>query len=175
MEQLVILLVIGVISLVNWAIKKSQEKRAAEEAMREGALERAQRHAARRAASRRPGEAADPMRELLEALGLPPDAAVPATVPPPPAREAEEFASLEDAPAPAAPGIKWARDIAEADEKTRALASAMAATASAEKARGPSRGGWRALLSGREAQRRAFVAAEIFGRPRGEAPMAWPS
>lgn len=158
MESLVLLLVVGVISLINWAIKKTQEKSAYEEASREAAADRAERHAARRARAPR---AEDPMRELMEALGLPRDAVAPVPLAPRP--EPEEFASLEEPPQ--SPRIQFAADAKEPDQQTRSLASAM--EASRRRAPQEDKSSWRSLLAGREAQRRAFVAGEILGSPRG--------
>ena len=187
MEQLVILIIIGLISLVNWLMQKAAEKREA------AGQKRAERREVKREARRNvytqgvpapaptvrraPAER-DPFKELMDALGLPSDEA-----PPPPvvAREPfheEEFASMEEPapppvlqqPAAPKPRPRWqAPSVHRPDAKTAQVASAFAAVEEAPAAsyRGS---GLRALLSGRDSQRKAIVLAEILGTPRGLAP-----
>jgi hypothetical protein len=182
MEQLVLLLIIGLISLVNWLMQKAAEKREA------AGQKRAERREVKREARRNvytqgvpvPAPAAerapagrDPFKELMDALGLPADES-----PPPPvvAREIfheEEFASLEEpapppVPQPSAPKPpRWqAPSVRRPDEKTARLASAFAAVEEQPAAvyRGSN---IRQLLAGRDSQRKAVVLAEILGTPRG--------
>jgi hypothetical protein len=182
MEQLVILLIIGLISLVNWILQKAAEKREAAQMKREAAL--GERREARRNiyTERAPvpevRPAQDPFKELMDALGLPAEEA-----PPPLVRRAmepeifedEEFASLEEpAPPPVpvvvrAPSWQATKRPTQPDRKTRELASAFAG---AERTDEPawSASGLRQMLSGRSAQRQAVVLTEILGTPRGLAP-----
>jgi hypothetical protein len=187
MEQLVLLVIIGLISLVNWLMQKAAEKR--EAAGQKRTERREVKREARRniytqgvpapqPASRRAPAESDPFKELMDALGLPSD-----EPPPPPvvAREVfheEEFASMEEPappPVPQQPAApkqrpRWqAPSVRRPDAKTAQLASAFAALDETPQAsyRGT---GLRALLSGRETQRKAVVLSEILGTPRGLAP-----
>jgi hypothetical protein len=185
MEQLVLLVIIGLISLVNWLMQKAAEKR--EAAGQKRAERREVKREARRnvytqgpsapAPARRTGApGSDPFKELMDALGLPSDEA-----PPPPVVrraevfEEEEFASVEEAapppiPQPEAKTPRWrAPAVRRPDEKTAQLASAFAAVGEepASTYRGSS---VRDLLAGRDSQRKAIVLAEILGTPRGLAP-----
>ena len=196
MEQLVILIVIGLISLVNWVLQKAAEKRELaqmkREAERGGRADQQQtpgRSAVPPPLPRQPQgrPAADPMRELMEALGLPAEAAPP---PAAPARRAlarevqeEEFASMEevDAPpplleVPAAPRQiepQWQQPAPfRPDEATARLASAFNAYEQAPAA-APSTtagGGVRGLLANRDSQRHAIILAEILSAPRALRP-----
>ncbi len=196
MEQLVILVIIGLISLVNWLMQKSAEKREAAKMKREQAQEDwgaqprrniytqpAPAPAARRAPA--PARGRDPLKDLMDALGLPADA-----LPPPPVQhrefvpdyfeEEEEFSSMEDVEPPPLPAsaaqkkrlMSWQQPARPAppDEKTARLASAFAA---GEQKLCPAYDGAsaRSLLSGRTAQRQAIIMAEIVGKPRGLAPV----
>ncbi len=182
MEQLVILLIIGLISLVNWILQKAAEKREAAQVKREAV--RGERRESRRniyterapAPEARPSQ--DPFKELMEALGLPAE-----ETPPPVARRAmdleeEEFVSLEEPAAPPVPKPEVTRPRAKAatwyppargaqpDDKTKQLASAFAALddASPQTWRG---GNVRSLLASPAAQRKAVILSEILGTPRG--------
>ena len=118
MEQLVLLVIIGLISLINWVMQKAAEKR------EQAGQKRAERREIRRESKRnvytqpapgpvhRPvrrasGPTQDPFRELMEALGLPAD-----QLPPPPVArreelvEEEEFASPHEARAAAAARLR---------------------------------------------------------------------
>ncbi len=186
MEQLVLLVIIGLISLVNWLMQKAAEKREA------AGQKRVERREAKREArrnvytqgvpapspdARRTPTGRDPFKELMDALGLPSDEA-----PPPPvvAREdfhEEEFASMEEPappPVPSQPAApkkpRWqAPSVRRPDAKTAQLASAFASIG--EKPATAYRGtSLQEFLSGRDAQRKAIVLAEILGTPRGLAP-----
>ena len=184
MEQLVILIIIGLISLVNWVMQKAAEKR--EEAGQKRTERREVKREARRnvytqpapagpAPAARRGRSAerDPFKDLMDALGLPSD-----QLPPPPVVAGEvfheeEFVSLEEAspppvPQPVAPKQpRWqAPSVRRPDEKTARLASAFAAVE--EKPASTHRGSsLRGLLAGRDSQRKAIILAEILGTPRG--------
>ena len=178
MEQLVLLLIIGLISLVNWVMQKAAEKR------EQAKLEKAGKRESGRSIYTQPGPrpevarrspqspAQDPFKELMDALGLPADQ-------PPPVvgrrlEPEEEFASIEEpapppVPQPVAP-VKVQRwqppAVRRPDEKTARLASAFASVG--EKTPSTYRGSnLRELLAGRDAQRKAVVLAEILGTPRG--------
>ncbi len=186
MEQLVILVIIGLISLVNWVMQKAAEKRETagqkrtvrretkREAGRNVYTQPAPGHTARRAPAER-----DPFKDLMDALGLPSDETPPGPVVAEPSYfEEEEFASLEapappPLPKPAAPKARgkaaaWhppARG-AQPDEKVKQLASAFVALdkASPETWRG---GDVRSLLASSSSQRKAVILSEILGTPRG--------
>ena len=179
MDQLVLLVIIGLISLVNWVMQKAAEKReqaklergAKREAGRNIYTQKPQRPAVVRRAS---APAHDPLKELMDALGLPAET----LLPPPVARrqepvEEEEFVSLEDAPPPlpAQPAAKAERArwqpprVQRPDEKMARLASAFAAKEKVPQER-IRRGSVRELLSDRTSKRHAIVLAEILGPPR---------
>ncbi len=187
MEQLVILVIIGLISLVNWLMQKSAEKREAAKALREAAEEAGE--VPRRMVRPQPPPSVrraperDPMRELMEALGLPPDALPPPVQhrrepAPTPAREEEEFSSLEEETPPPLPRSarqepSWKQPPAprRLDEKESRLASAFAASQSRPAADLPARPRHlRELLATRASQRDAVVLAEILGTPRALLP-----
>lgn len=175
MEQLVLLVIIGLISLVNWVMQKAAEKREAsgqKRAERREAKREGRRNVYTQGAPEAPhrGHAGkDPLKELMEALGLPADAAAPPRHDEP----EEEFVSMEVGPppvpksAPLAEKPRWQPpSIRQPDEKMARLASAFAAVDDEQEP--ADRGtGFRALLAGQHAQRRAVVVAEILGSPRG--------
>jgi hypothetical protein len=176
MEQLVILVVIGLISLVNWLLQKASEKRELAEMKRKAAEEPASGRRnvytedgpAQPRPLRRPAQPTpDPMRELMEALGLPADAAQPGPVArrlvPPPVEVEEEFSSLEDDPPPLPQPVRRPPP----DAKTRQLARALAAAEAAPEQAPLDARGFRAMLANRSTQRQAVILAEIFGPPRG--------
>jgi hypothetical protein len=183
MEQLVILIIIGLISLVNWILQKAAEKRELAQMKREAA--RGERREARRNiyTERSPvpdvRPAQDPFKELMDALGLPAEEAPPPVVRrarEPEILEDEEFVSLEESPPPPVPVVaqtpSWQapKRSKQPDRKTRELASAFAG---ADRLEEPawSGSGLRQMLAGRSAQRQAVVLAEILGTPRGLAPV----
>lgn len=183
MEQLVLLVVIGLISLINWVMQRAAEKReqaklergAKRETGRNIYTQKTQRPAAARRAS---APAQDPLKELMEALGLPAETILPPPVAQRSAPEAEEeFASLEEAPppiprsAPVAEKPRWQPpSIRRPDEKMARLASAFAAKEKATATATPLPSSVRAMLSDRTSKRHAIVLAEILGTPRGLAP-----
>ena len=185
MEQLVILIIIGLISLVNWVMQKSAEKREAAKLKRveRGEVKRESRRniytqpapAAPPVARRQTAER-DPFKDLMDALGLPADEAPPRPVVAEPAFiEEEEFSSLEEpapppVPKPAVKIPRWQSPaVPKFDDKTAQLAYAFAAAG--DKAATSYRGtNLSDLLGDRDAQRKAIVLGEILGTPRGLTP-----
>jgi len=185
MEQLVLLVVIGLISLVNWVLQKAAEKR--EQAKLERADQRetgrgiyTQKPARNVVARRSAGPLPDPYKELMEALGLPaggppPPPVVPRIAPEPPA----ELVSMDAAPMPAPPPPAAAAQrkseswqpppVRRLDDKTAQLAYAFThqGEAPADQSKLP---GVRALLSNRASRRQAVILAEILAEPRGLLP-----
>lgn len=75
MEQLILLVVIGLISLINWAIKKSaqmREQKRIEEATLRGEAPELPSEPEPRAFENSGEDPGERMRKLMEALGLPP-------------------------------------------------------------------------------------------------------
>lgn len=182
MDQLVLLVIIGLISLVNWVMRKAAEKREQAKFEREAGRNIYTRDGGRKPALRRaipPSE--DPLKDLMEALGLPRDAVAPPPVPQRAPELEEEFASLEEPAAPPLPQEaaevrvrRWqAPEVRRPDEKTALLASRFAAQEKAAPA--PSRPSTvRSLLGDRASKRHAIVIAEILGPPRALQPApAW--
>ena len=185
MEQLVLLVIIGLISLINWVMQKAAEKREQAKLERAGRREAEQsvyrkRREAPAPSSRPAAPTQDPFKELMDALGLPADA----EMPPPVARRAapepeEEFVSLEEEPpplparpAPAAERPRWQPPrVLRPDEKTAQLASAFAAKEK-DSPGGVQPSSVRALLADRSSKRHAVVLAEILGQPRALRPFA---
>jgi len=190
MEQLVILLIIGLISLVNWLMQKAAEKR---EARTERRVEKREvKREARRniytqpAPQTEPRQAPagrDPLKDLMDALGLPPEEAPPGPVVAEPDffpddaefipfEETKPFVETKPPPLPK-PVVKTPRwqspAVPKFDDKTAQLAYAFAAV---EDRATSSYGGTKLsdLLVGRDAQRKAIVLAEILGTPRGLIP-----
>jgi hypothetical protein len=182
MEQLVLLVVIGLISLINWVMQKAAEKR--EQAQLERETKRESKRnvytqpapsPVNRPARRAAGPVQDPFKDLMDALGLPSD-----QLPPPPVArrevvvEEEEFASAEDVAPPPVPATVVRRESVRPkpaapfrpDRKMIELASAFAAVE--EKPATTYRGSKvRDLLDNRDSQRKAVILAEILGTPRG--------
>lgn len=176
MDQLVLLVIIGLISLVNWMMQKAAQKREQAKLERES-----KREAGRNIYTQKPKREAvprraaspqqDPLKELMEALGLPPDAASPPPAVPRAAPEfEEEFASLEESP-PRLPRTvsapRWqASQVRQPDEKAAQLASSFAAKEKMSAAQKPRPSSIRAMLADRTSKRHAIVLAEILGPPR---------
>ena len=179
MDQLVLLVVIGLISLINWVMQKAAEKR------EQAKLDRAEREAGKQSVYRQPSPQKrvagrrsrspqqDPLKDLMDALGLPAETVLPPPIAQRSAPEAEEeFASLEEAPppvpqpAPAASKPRWQPpSIRRPDEKAAKLAAAFAAKEKATSDR-PRPASVRELLADRTSKRHAVVLAEILGPPR---------
>jgi hypothetical protein len=184
MDQLVLLVVIGLISLINWVMQKAAEKR------EQAKLDRAEREAGKQSVYRQPppqkrvperrsrSPQQDPLKELMDALGLPAETVLPPPVAQRPAPESqEEFASLEQAPPPiprSAPVVEKPRwqppSIRRPDEKMARLASAFAAKEKKSATEKSLPLSVRAMLSDRTSKRNAVVLAEILGTPRGLSP-----
>lgn len=182
MEQLVLLVVIGLISLINWVMQKAAEKREQAQLERESKRESKRNvytqpapSPVNRPARRAAGPTQDPFKDLMDALGLPSD-----QLPPPPVArrevivEEEEFASVEDiAPPPIPEPVVRQQPVRpkpaapfKPDRKMIELASAFAAVE--EKPASAYRGSKvRDLLANRDSQKKAVVLAEILGTPRG--------
>ena len=186
MEQLVILIIIGLISLVNWVMQKAAEKREAAKLERVEKREAQRNIYTQRTPSPRPrtaprAPAQDPFKELMDALGLPSDAVPPPVAPRQPEIVEEEFASVEETappPLPKPPRIKFIEPrmaaVRRPDEKTTQLASAFAAAETPAPAK-VHHGTVRSLLADRTSKRHAMILAEILGPPRGLATAAtWP-
>ena len=180
MEQLVLLVIIGLISLVNWVMQKAAEKREQAQLEREAKRESKRNiytqpapGPAARPARRALAPTQDPFKELMDALGLPSD-----QLPPPPVArreiivEEEEFASVEQAPP--LPGRRSGTKAApwqppavrRADEKAAKLAAAFLERekSPAQKPRATS---VRSLLADNSSKRQAVILSEILGTPRG--------
>ena len=182
MEQLVLLVVIGLISLINWVMQQAAESR--EAAKKKRVENREQKRETRRnvytqpapaPTARRAAAERDPFKDLMDALGLPADEPRPRPVV---ARhgdfEEEEFASMEEPAPPPVPQQRapskqprWqAPSVRRPDAKTAQLASAFAAVN--EQPAAVYRGSkLQELLATRDAQRKAVIFAEILGTPRG--------
>ncbi len=160
MDQLVLLVLIGLISLINWAIKRSaemREKRRVEKAARQG-----EPHIYPQSSQPPPPPTEDPtesMRKLMEALGLPVEAPPPPVlsrqppipaIPPPPAFAAPSPASAQALP-PARPR--------QTPSKRPALVASTASTVRQTR--------FGAMLHQPGSARDAIVLAEILGTPIG--------
>lgn len=194
MEQVILLLVIGLISLVNWMIQKSAEarkKRQMQERIDRGE-ESAQPVASQRYESHdeepeTEGDPAENMRRLMEALGLPLEDAPPKPVPrqqttPPPlptqpremtpqpslvrtVREMEERGEMPIHRQPA-PVVTAPAQRPKLHDWQRKAAKALEASAAAEASRTvkPSRA--RQMLRQPESIRDAIILSEILGKPK---------
>jgi hypothetical protein len=188
MEQLVILLIIGLISLVNWLMQKAAEKREARAGRR--VEKREVKRETRRNIYTQPAPAApapparrgpagrDPFKDLMDALGLPPEETPPGPVVAEPDffPEDAEFIPFEEAAPPPLPEpvVVPARVTARKppakpkrpDRRATELASAFAAFGEEP---GPTYRGSsvRDLLDSRDSKRKAVILAEILGTPRG--------
>jgi hypothetical protein len=166
MEQLVILVIIGLISLVNWLMQRSaemKEKRRLERAAQQGVPpEPLVPKPSFETQEERPDEA---MRKLMEALGLPVEE-VPPPIPQSSAPPQMEPV-FEEAPPPVAtpsfshkqlsepPREVFVHEVPQAPQPRRGPAIVEVAK--------PSR--FRTLLSSKEGLRDAFVLAEVLGKP----------
>ena len=160
MEQLVILVIIGLISLVNWLMQRSaelREKRKIEQAAQRGEAVPSARSQQEDQEQLGPQEdPAESMRKLMEALGLPMEEAPPPTLkqPPPSAPRMPEPPAIPP-PAPS-PRVEF-----RPTPQPRRPSSAAAVVAHAKPTR------FRELLSSRGGIRDAIVLAEVLGKPRG--------
>jgi len=195
MEQLVILVIIALVSLVNWLMQKSAQKRearGAKKAARQEVKRETRRNIYTRPTPERTTPSApgtpkvqrDSFQELMEALGLPAEEATPESVEAEPDffPEDAEFIPYEEAAPPPLPEPVVVRASPvprrepptrspRPDRKTVQLASAFDI---AEQQSHPLHQGLglNAFLSDRAAQQKAVLLAEILGTPRGLAPMS---
>ena len=154
MEQLVILVIIGLISLVNWLMQRSAEIKKQRRLEQQGHdLPRESEEVPEAVAPRRAAPDRDPtveMRRLMEALGIPMEEEPPALPEPPRA--------MPDPPAPTPAPIQ------QAPPKPAQLPaqppSAPAASTAAVRA------GLAQALRSREGLREAVILREILGPPK---------
>lgn len=180
MEQLVIILIIGAVSLIKWLMEKSAEARAkADTAARMDETESSPRprpiatpwDAPRPIASPLPKSPAnDAARRLREALGLPPESPLPSCDPRPSQTPPTPTLVVEK---------KKARPLAEiaADLERRVVAEtkvlpprsfvAPAPAVLSSPVVEPARTTLNDLLRSREGLRKAILAQEILGTPKG--------
>ncbi len=171
MEQLVILVVIGLISLVNWLIKRSadlKEKQRLEKAAQQGDYVPPQPPV-----TGPPPMEIDPaesMRKLMEALGLPmeepaPVQRTPQLAPAQPSPLDEEFSppAIPEFVAPPRPVFK-----PRVSPTSRSFARQSSAPAVVDHSK-PSR--FRELISSPDGIRNAIILSEILGKPRGVKPI----
>lgn len=186
-EQIGILILIGLVSLVDWAIKRSraqraQQKRRAQENVSENPYVAKQRTQPQKPSpqsssqssqrSQRQEENAQDMRRFLEALGLPTDQLLPksaqAPIPRPEPRVHPTQVSRQAAsPPPPLPSVSVVHKPTR--EQARIASQFERAGSGAKKE--PSHGALRNSFQGRAALRQAIVAREVLGPPlalRGE-------
>ncbi len=161
MEQLVILVIIGLISLVNWLMQRSaemKEKRRLEKAAQQGEPpEPLVPEPSYETQEERPDEA---MRKLMEALGLPveeappplPRPAPPTPAEPPPIVVRPNFSHKRLAEPPQE---VFVHEVSQVTQPRRGPATVAVAK--------PSR--FRTLLSTNEGIRDALVLSEVLGKP----------
>lgn len=195
MEQVILLLVIGLISLVNWMIQKSAEarkKRQMQERADRGELEPSHPMAASRydrndEEPETDGDSAENMRRLMEALGLPLEDAPPQPVPrqqttPPPlpaqpremmsqpslvrtVREMEERGEMPVHRQPA-PVVTAPAQRPKLHDWQRKAAKALEASAAVEASRTVKPSRARQMLRQPESIRDAIILSEILGKPK---------
>jgi hypothetical protein len=186
MEQLVLLLIIGLISLINWLMQRSaemREKRKLEKARQESGdqplvMEREDTGAqdADRADKEPAEDPSESMRKLMEALGVPMEEAPPVRRQPPsiPAETAQPPVILPEEPPfvpPSPDPVFEAPPVRKAPPLPRIESPAVARPKWRPKpqapvvAAAPSR--IRDLLSSPSGLRDAIVLSEILGTPRG--------
>ncbi len=170
MDQLVIIIVIAVIGLIKWLMEKSAEQRSKRATSER--LDRVERNAPPTIAPRPvafplpdPDAAA---RRLREALGLPEEHELPPPVPHP---------RHEPRPAPVfrVEEIEEIQILPEVERHVRHVVEApplpplkpLRKSAAAVEAAPPARGGLEELLRSREGLRKAILAQEILGTPKG--------
>lgn len=161
MEQLVILLIIGIISLVNWLVQRSGELRKKQKLERErlgipeGNPYRAEHEKTEPAPERRRDPAAD-MRKLMEALGVPIEEEIvpePARMEPPPLPK-KEPPKIASAPKPSRPALAMTRPAYDRPARAKAPVSPTQQNAYAK------------ILRTKDGIREAIVMREILGPPK---------
>jgi len=193
MEQVILLLVIGLISLVNWMIQKSAEarkKRQQQERIDRGE-ESVQPTASRRYDQRAEepeteGDPAENMRRLMEALGLPLEDAPPQPVqrpqaappplpaqpremvqPPPLVRTVREMEAAGEMPVHRQPTPVVPAQRAKLHDWQRKAAKSLEASAAAEANHAVKPSRVRQMLQQPGSLRDAVILTEILGRPKG--------
>ncbi len=162
MEQLVILVIIGLISLVNWLIQRSselREKRRLEQKrmeMPEGATDRAETWEPEPAPQSSPVDPAAEMRKLMEALGLPLEDE------PPVVRRAPSPPPAPELPPAPPPLPVWQPGRTE----VRVTPKPLPAMTALPKVTPATRNPWAGELRSRDGVRRAMVLREILGPPK---------
>jgi len=168
-EQFIVLLVIAAISVVEWLVRQSRERR---ERKRVEELQKRGETAPRRVAG--PLEAPRPtagfptrgeeeLRKFLEALGVPANSTPPPPIPQPPivVRHVEHPVPAGVVlPAPTAAAVPSKRRVPTAEE--RALARRLAAEHPPIESETISA---RSMLKTKEGLRAAFVLREVLGKP----------
>lgn len=169
MEQLVLLLIIGAISLINWLIQRSaelREKRKAERASQMGELAAPPPPVTGPPPRHPEPDPSESMRKLMEALGLPVESPPPRPAPPPiPTTREELFPSpVLFEPEPAVPVVQVTKPVTkplprfEPTARTApALVTESHSSVSSER--------FRKILQTNGGARDAIVLAEILGRP----------
>ncbi len=160
MEQLILILIIALISFINWVIKKSaelREKRKLERQSFDGG-ETLQRTNEPVPAEAQPADPDDSMRRLMEALGLPQEEAPPVIprgeVAPPPIPELPRFVEppvIAARPAVVVPPVRQHRFATPTPPK-RKLSPL------------------RELLSSPDGLKKAVMLSEILGQPKSLRP-----
>ncbi len=195
MEQVILILVIGLISLVNWMIQKSAEarkKRQMQERIDRGEAEPSQPTSARRydRVDEEPeteGDPAENMRRLMEALGLPLEDAPPQPVqrpqttppplpsqpremmqPPPLVRTVREMEERGEMPVhrQPTPTVATPAQRPKLHDWQRKAAKALEASAAAEASRTVKPSRARQMLRQPESIRDAIILSEILGKPK---------
>lgn len=161
MEQLILILIIALISFINWLFKKSaeaREKRKLERQAMEGG-ESLERVGEPEPDSRGSIDPDDSMRRLMEALGLPQD-----TPPPPIPQQAPAPPPLPQIP-------QFAEDPAPLARSSRVVPVARQSrtTPPAPKPK-PAASPLRELLAAPDGLRKAVILSEILGAPKSLRP-----
>lgn len=176
MEQLVIILIIGAISLVKWLIEKSAEMRERRET--EERLDRLDRRVHTPPGPVREAGQEESVRKFLEALGLPVDSPAPPPVPPiveSPVPRAFVSRPVEE-PAPRQPPPLVVEEREDAEHRlleARKLAAEFKKQTAPVHRRSTRSGDTPAvtrfdtLLRSRDGLRQAMLAREILGPPKG--------
>jgi hypothetical protein len=157
MEQLVLILIIALISFVNWLFKKSaelREKRKLERHAMEGGAVPSQAEEPPPASAQ--GDPDESMRRLMEALGLPQDEA-----PPPVIRRESSPPPLPPQPVFEAPPSPVATPV-PASLPPRLVRSASVPVPTRRSTPSP----LRELLTSPEGLKKAIMISEILGKPK---------
>ncbi|GAB4169176.1 MAG: hypothetical protein Fur0032_07640 [Terrimicrobiaceae bacterium] len=184
MEQLVLLLIIGAISLINWLLQRSaelREKRKAERAAQAGELGSPPPPVTGPPPVLSEPDPSESMRKLMEALGLPVESPPPARVPPPIPTAHEELIPepVLFVPEPEIPVVKVSRPAENPLPRFEKPVKTVPAVS--ESHTSASSGRFRAILATPGGVRDAIVLAEVLGKPlavrtapQGDSPRALP-